>query len=124
MESAMSIINKGLYAFGDIDSFSVPFIDLEQIFSYHHGNAVNKVSDYIFIFRMSKDNYELESISEQEQKEMLGKMEMRRSALLAYPTAKVNGTNILGIIDKKNMKVVYNDNFMHSINDKLNDKIM
>ena len=117
--SANNIMNKGLYTFSDdLTSFSFPYRDFNQIFTYQYGNETNRVGDYIIIFRMPKGNHGAQRISEEEAKNVVGEIDMRRNSVVILPTHKIPASDILGIIDKKDMKVIENDKFLEFANTK------
>ena len=111
LEGAKTILQNGLYSFSeDLSSFSYPYLNYEQIFTYEYGSELNKVGEAIILFRLPKDTHELVRLSEEEAKEAMGMMNMRRN-IIAAPSYKVKSEDILGIIDKKNMRVINNEKF-------------
>ena len=113
--AAKSILDKGLYVDSDeLDSFSFPYQNIDQILTYQYGGvfSTNQADSYIVIFRISKDDGNLVNLTKEEIEEAKSFINMRRNILLPTPTKKVIPSNILGFVDKKNMQVVYNNNFM------------
>ena len=110
LEASESIMQNGLYTFGELDSFCAPYSDIEQIFKYQYGSETNMYDEYIIVFRLPKNKSESDSISNEEAQEAMKHIEMRRSITIP-PTGKISSSDILGIVDKKNMKVIPNEKF-------------
>lgn len=120
--NAKLILNRGLYVYSDeLEDFSFPYQDFEQIFSYEYcGNlSNNQVQDYIIIFRMPKNDADFETISEEEAKEAMAFINMRRIGLIIPPSGKISPENILGVIDKSKMIVLANDKFKTGLYDHI-----
>lgn len=111
LRSSKSIIENGLYTFGEMDSFCFPFESINQILKYEYGSSFSLYDNYVVVFRLPKDSFGPDKISEEEASMAVGSIDMRRSGLYMKPTGKIKPSDILGVIDKKNMRVIENPNF-------------
>ena len=128
-EKAKSIIEHGLYTYGDdLGSFSAQWCgdikkdkDIEAILAYNYGGIVESsmANDYIILFRMPSDRVTIEKLSKQEQEQAKELVVPRRQGLFSAPTHKVNKRDILGYLDKKKGQVVFNPDFIVLNDDKI-----
>ena len=120
LEASMSIMQNGLYAFGELDSFCEPYENIEQIFTYQYGSESSIYDEYVILFRLPKNKSGLDSISNEEAQEAMKKITMRRQLIHMQPTGKISSSDILGIVDKKNMKVIPNESFKQLDHEEVN----
>lgn len=111
LDASKSIIEKGLYTFGkDLDSFCENYRSVEQILKYQYGSETNMTGNYVVIIGFPKDKTNIIELNEEEQKEAMGFIDTRRG-FVAPPSYLVPSENILGVVDKKNLKVIKNPNY-------------
>lgn len=114
---ANSIMAKGLYVYdrNDITSFGSSVDTLNDILSYEYDGLVRTFDRFIILFRLSSPT-EISSEVVEEAEKIIGS---RRFTIMGeIPTGKLNSSDILGIIDRQEMKVYENLNFESSKNIK------
>lgn len=120
--AAKSIIKNGLYTYGD-DLYAFSFLwcgnmkndyDIESILTYGYGGITesSKAENYVILFRVPKDQTNLEELSEEEQKKAQSLVETRRMGIMMVPTHKISNKEILGYIDKEKGQVIFNPNYV------------
>ena len=98
--AAKSIIENGLYTYGDdLSAFSFQWCgnakndhDIESILTYGYGGITesSKAENYVILFRVPKDQTNLEELSEEEQRIAQSLVETRRMGIVMKPTHKIS----------------------------------
>lgn len=120
IEDAQRIMEEGFYLYSeDLDSTSFPEFGVSEILSYSYGNGLEFYGDYIVIMSVPNGENVVEHLSPEEQEKAT--IMPRRNALIGNkPEYKVDKKYIVGIVDKKNEKVIQNPEYTNISKKQIN----
>ena len=119
---AKRILEEGFYMFSnDLDSTSFQEFNVDQILTYSYGNGTQNFEDYIVV--LSEPNDEDTDIVTRLTDEEIEKVTIvpRRNAIMGNkPTYKVDKKYVVGIIDKKQEKIIFNQEYINNAKKQIN----
>lgn len=120
LDDAERILEEGFYLYAkDLDSTSYRELDINEILAYSYGNGTQYYGDYIIIISEPKDEEIVIELSEEEKEQVL--IIPRRNACIGNkPTHKVDKKHIVGLIDKKHEKVIFNKEYLNNSKKQIN----
>ena len=120
LEDAKRIIEEGFYSYSkDLGSTSFPEFTVDQILTYSYGNGIENFGDYIIVLSVPKGEDIVEELTEEEQEKV--QIIPRRNACIGNkPTHKVDKKHIVGLIDKKHEKVIFNKEYLNNSKKQIN----
>lgn len=120
LEDAKRIMEEGFYLYSDdLDSTSFPEFGVNDILSYSYGNGFEFFGDYIVIISVPNAEDVVQHLSPEEQENVT--IVPRRNALIGNkPEYKVDTKHIVGIVDKKNEKVIQNPEYANKSKKQIN----
>ena len=108
--TAGKILQEGLYCFSD-DIFSTAQMNLNtnQLLTYEYGNGAVFYGDYVVVLSSNNEEEIIRKLTPEEKENVI--ISPRRMALTGKPDYVIDPKYIIGYLDKKKMKFVYNKKY-------------
>ena len=119
---AKRILEEGFYMFSnDLDSTSFQEFNVDQILTYSYGNGTQNFEDYIVVLSEPKDeDTDIVTRLTDEEIEKVTIVPRRNAIMGNKPTYKVDKKYIVGIIDKKQEKIIFNQEYINNVKKQIN----